>query len=168
MFLPHLGVARVVEGRAQVRVCRRHSGRGGRRHGDGGDGLELTKGALLADVQHLLVGDAQGLHALERHLVEQLLPELGVELVAGRPTPLDNRQHLDGMFEGLHFLVVHDAAQLSTLDKDDLDLAGHQHVAQPCLQLKDAPPPPHDIAGCHDNNETLALVHTTRNVLDVG
>lgn len=168
MFLPHLGVTRVMEGRTQVRLCRRHGSGGSCCHGDGRDGLKLAERTLLADVQHLLVGDAQGLHAFEGHLVEEPFPEFGVELVAGGPAPLDDRQHLDGVLQGLHFLVVHDATQLSTFDQDDLDLAGHQHVAQPRLQLKDTPPPPHYIAGRHDDYEALALVHAARYVLDVG
>lgn len=168
VFLPHLGVARVVEGGgAQVRVRRRHGGGGCGRHRDGRDGLQLAEGALLADVQYLLVGDAEGLHAFEGHLVEQLLPELGVELVAGRAAPLDDRQHFDGVFEGLHFLVVHDATQLGALDQDDFDLARHQHVAQPRFQLKDTPPPPHHVAGRHNDDEAFALVHTACHVLDV-
>lgn len=72
------------------------------------------------------------------------------------------------MLESLHLLVVHDATQLRTLDQDDFDLAGHQHVAQPCLQFKDAPASPHHIVGRHHYNEPFALVHATCYILDVG
>lgn len=167
VFLPHGGVVGVVEGRAQLGVGGGHGGGGGGGHGDGGDGLQLPEGALLADVQRRLVGE-HGLGAAEGHLVLQLLPELGVELVALGAAPLDDGERLDGVLEGLHLLVVHDAAQLGTLDQDDFDLAGHEHVAQPRLQLEDAPAAPHHVVGRHDYDEALALVHAAGHVLDVG
>lgn len=167
MFLPHGGVVGVVEGGAQLGMGGGHGGGGGCCHGDGRDGLQLSKGALLADVQRRLVGE-HGLSAPERHLVLQLLPELGGELVALGAAPLDDGKGFNGMLESLHLLVVHDATQLSTLNQDDFDLTSHQHVAQPRLQLKDAPASPHHIVGCHDYNEAFALVHTACHILYVG
>ena len=167
VFLPHRGVVGVVERGAQLGVGGGHGGGGGCCHGDGGDGLQLSERALLADVQRRLVGE-HGLCAPERHLVLQLLPELGVELVALGAMPLDDCKGFDGMLEGLHLLVVHDAPQLGTLDQDDFDLTGHQHVAQPRLQLKDAPASPHHVVGRHNYNEALALVHAACDILYVG
>lgn len=167
VFLPHGAVEGVVEGGAQLWVGGGHGGGGGGGHGDGGDGLQLPEGTLLADIQGGLVGE-HGLRAPERHLVLQLLPELGAELVALGAAPLDDGEGFDGVLESLHLLVVHDAAQLGALDQDDLDLAGGQHVAQPRLQLEDAPAPPHHVVGRHDDDEALALIHAARHVLDVG
>lgn len=164
LLLPQLGrVARAERRRAQVRVRRGH--RRGGRHGDRRNRLQLAERPLLADVQDLLVGQAE--RAFKGHLIQKLLPELGAEFVAARTAPLDHRQELDGVLQGLHLLVVHDPPQLGALDEDDLDLPGDQHVAEARLQLKDTPPPPHHVAGRHDDDQTLALVHAARHVLDV-
>lgn len=109
-----------------------------------------------------------GLRASEGHLILQLLPELGAELVALGSTPFDDSKGLNGVFKRLHFLVVHDSAQLGTFDQDDFDLTRHQHVAQSRLQLKDAPASPHYVVGCHNYDEAFALVYTAGHILYVG
>lgn len=124
VFLPHGGVVGVVERRAQLRVGGGHGCGCGRCHGDGGDGLKLSKGALLTHVQRWLMAQ-HGLCTSEGHFVLQLLPELGVELVALGTVPLDDSEGFDGVFERFHLLIVHDASQLCTLNQDDLDLSGH-------------------------------------------
>lgn len=167
VLLPQLRVVRVVERRAQLRMRRGHGGRSCCGHGDGRDGLQLSERPLLTDVQHLLVRHL-GLGPLKGHFVLQLLPELGVELAALGSRPLDDRQQFDGVFESLHFLVVHNSPQFSAFDENDFDLAGDQHVAQPRLQLKDAPAASHHVVGRHDDDETLALVDAASHILDVG
>ncbi len=110
-------------------------------------------------------GDA--LFSLRRHLIAHPLPELGLELAALRPVPLDERQHSDGVFEVLHLLVVDDAAQVRAFDHNHLDFTRHQHAVQSRLELEDAPATAGHELGGQDDDETPALLHAARQVLDV-
>lgn len=161
--MAHLQVARLVVVR-YFDVSRRQRRRGGR-HGHRRHGLQVAEEPLLARVQDLSAGHA--LSFLGRHLVADPLPELGFELVAFGAVPLDERQHSDGVLEVLHLLVVDDAAQVRAFDHDHLDFARHQHAVQPRLELEDAPAAAGHELGGQDDDETPALLHAARQILDV-
>lgn len=81
--------------------------------------------------------------------------------------PFNNRQELDGVLEGFHLLVVHNASEFTAFNEYHFNFSSDEHVSKSGLQFKDAPAPSDYIIWGHDNNQPLALIYTPCHIFNV-